>query len=537
MKLETIFISHESCEQCGSSDAKAIYDDGHGFCFSCETYYPKDEARVSTNGHGRVDGDTEDAPKAEGFLRGDFKELRNRRITEETCRKWNYEVGFHQGSTCHIASFKNESGKTVAQKIRLPGKNFMALGDFSKAGFYGSHLWGGGKKLVITEGELDALSVSQIQEYKWPVVSLPNGAAGGKRVVASNLDYLNRFEEIIFMFDNDEAGQKAAKACASTLPVGKAKIASLPLKDANEMLAAGREAEVIQSIWNAKTFRPDGIIDGTDLWETVSKELVCSSVPYPWQSLNESTHGIRWGEIVTLCAGSGVGKSQICKEITLDLINNDNHVGYIALEENVRRTSLSIMGMYLNKQLHLRPDLADQAEKRKAFDATVGSGRLFMYDHFGSLDTENLLNRIRYMVTGCDCKYIFLDHLSIVVSGMESGDERRFIDNTMTMLRSLVEELNFALILVSHLKRPDGRGHEEGGFTSLSQLRGSAGIAQLSDLVIGLERNQQDEESPDPMTVRVLKNRWSGETGRACYLDYSRETGRLTESVMEDEEV
>ena len=141
------------------------------------------------------------------------------------------------------------------------------------------------------------------------------------------------------------------------------------------------------------------------------------------------------------------------------------------------------------------------------------------------------------MVTGCECKYIFLDHLSIVVSGMESGDERRFIDNTMTMLRSLVEELDFALILVSHLKRPDGRGHEEGGFTSLSQLRGSAGIAQLSAVVIGLERNQQDEESPDTMTVRVLKNRWSGQTGRACYLEYSRETGRLTESVMEDEEV
>ena len=537
MKLETIFISHESCEQCGSSDAKAIYDDGHGFCFSCETYYPQEEARVSTNGHGRADEDTEGTSKSEGFLRGAFKELRNRGITEETCRKWNYEVGFHQGSVCHIASFKNESGKTVAQKIRLPGKNFMALGDFTKAGFYGSHLWGGGKKLVITEGELDALSVSQIQEYKWPVVSLPNGAAGGKRVIASNLDYLNRFEEIIFMFDNDEAGHKAAKVCASTLPVGKAKIASLPLKDANEMLAAGREAEVIQAIWNAKTFRPDGIIDGTDLWETVSKELVCSSIPYPWQSLNETTHGIRCGEIVTLCAGSGVGKSQICKEITLDLINKDNRVGYIALEENVRRTSLSIMGMHLNKQLHLYPDLANQAEKRTAFEATVGSGLLFLYDHFGSLDTENLLNRIRYMVTGCDCKYIFLDHLSIVVSGMESGDERRFIDNTMTMLRSLVAELDFALILVSHLKRPDGKGHEEGGFTSLSQLRGSAGIAQLSDLVIGLERNQQDEESPDTMTVRVLKNRWSGQTGRACYLEYSHETGRLTESVMEDAEV
>jgi len=529
---EATFIRHESCEQCGSSDAKAIYDDGHGYCFSCETLF-QDQERGSSNGHAKLDEDTEVKGQG-GFLRGSSKELRNRRLTEETCRKWRYEVGFHQGTTCHIASFLNEGGKIVAQKVRLPNKNFLALGDFSKAGFYGSHLWNGGKKLVITEGELDALSVSQINEYKWPVVSLPNGAAGGKRVIAANLDYLARFEEIIFMFDNDEAGHKAAKACSAALPVGKAKIATLPLKDANDMLVAGREAEVIQAIWNAKTFRPDGIVDGTDLWDTVSKELVCTSVPYPWQSLDHNTHGIRCGEIVTLCAGSGIGKSQICKEITLNLINSDHKVGYIALEENVRRTSLSIMGMHLNKQLHLNPNAADQNEKRAAFEATVGSGKLFLYDHFGSLDAENLMNRIRYMVTACECKYIFLDHLSIVVSGMDSGDERRLIDNTMTMLRSLVEELDFALILVSHLKRPDGRGHEEGAFTSLAQLRGSAGIAQLSDLVIGLERNQQDEDSPDVMTVRVLKNRWSGQTGISCSLEYSRQTGRLTEAAMEE---
>ena len=529
---EATFIRHEPCEQCGSSDAKAVYDDGHGYCFSCETLFQNQEGG-SSNGHARLDEDTE-VKRQEGFLRGSSRELRNRKLTEETCRKWRYEVGFHQGATCHIASFLNESGKIVAQKVRLPNKNFLALGDFSKAGFYGSHLWNGGKKLVITEGELDALSVSQINEYKWPVVSLPNGAAGGKRVIAANLDYLDRFEEIIFMFDNDEAGHKAAKACSAALPVGKAKIATLPLKDANDMLVAGREAEVIQAIWNAKTFRPDGIVDGTDLWDTVSKELVCTSVPYPWQSLDHNTHGIRCGEIVTLCAGSGIGKSQICKEITLNLINSDHKVGYIALEENVRRTSLSIMGMHLTKQLHLNPNVSDQNEKRAAFEATLGSGKLFLYDHFGSLDAENLMNRIRYMVTACECRYIFLDHLSIVVSGMDSGDERRLIDNTMTMLRSLVEELDFALILVSHLKRPDGRGHEEGAFTSLAQLRGSAGIAQLSDLVIGLERNQQDEDAPDVMTVRVLKNRWSGQTGISCSLEYSRETGRLTEAAMEE---
>jgi twinkle protein len=193
------------------------------------------------------------------------------------------------------------------------------------------------------------------------------------------------------------------------------------------------------------------------------------------------------------------------------------------------------MGMHLNKPILINPDLADAAEKRTAFDATVGSGNCFLYDHFGSMDCDNLVNRIRYMVTGCGCDYIFLDHLSIVVSGMENGDERRYIDNTMTKLRSLVEEVKCALVLVSHLRRPDGRGHEEGGLTSLSQLRGSAGIAQLSDIVFGLERNQQDEESPDVTKIRVLKNRWSGQTGVATSLEYGHDTGRITEIAMVEE--
>ena len=116
------------------------------------------------------------------------------------------------------------------------------------------------------------------------------------------------------------------------------------------------------------------------------------------------------------------------------------------------------------------------------------------------------------------------------MSALGDGDERRMIDNIMTKLRALVEETKVGLILVSHLKRPQGVGHEDGGRTHLSQLRGSAGIAQLSDICCGLERNQQSEDDANRTTVRVLKNRFSGETGVACQLIYDQITGRLTEA-------
>ena len=523
-KSESNYINHEPCEQCGSSDGKAIYDDGHTYCFVCENHTTA-SGQENTNHNGKGSGELHGG-QVHAFARGDFQDLPKRGLNEETCRRWNYQVGTYNGQPCHIANFLDTTGKTLAQKIRLPNKDFRAIGNIAEAGLYGSHLWTRGKKLVITEGELDALSVSQINDHKWPVVSLPNGASAARKVILSSLEYLDQFEEIILMFDNDVSGMKAANDCATLLPVGKAKIATLPLKDANEMLVSGRAAEVVQAIFNAKVYRPDGIVDGKELWDTVSTELLCESQPYPWAELNDMTHGIRAGEIVTFCAGAGIGKSQLCKEIAYSLLMSGECVGYVALEENVRRTSLGLMGLHCNKPLHLNPNVVSEEEKRISFEATVGNGRCYLYDHFGSLDGDNLLSRIRYMVTGCGCNVVFIDHLSIVVSGMEGGDERRLIDNTMTKLRSLVEELGFALLLVSHLRRPEGRGHEEGGTTSLSQLRGSAAIAQLSDMVVGLERDQQSEH-PHISNVRVLKNRWSGQTGVATQLEYSLETGRM----------
>ena len=134
-----------------------------------------------------------------------------------------------------------------------------------------------------------------------------------------------------------------------------------------------------------------------------------------------------------------------------------------------------------------------------------------------------------------ECRIVFLDHLSILLSGLE-GDERRTIDITMTRLRSLVERTGIALFLVSHLRRSsnDRTSHEEGGRVSLSSLRGSHSIAQISDSVIALERDQQGGTTGDATTVRVLKNRYSGETGVACQLSYDLNTCRFTENEVKE---
>ncbi len=466
---------------------------------------------------------------------GEAEAITPRGLSEETCRKWRYTVSLLGDRWCQVANYCDDSGTVVAQKVRLPGKEFTFLGDTKAAGLYGQNLWRDkGKMIVVTEGEIDALSVSQLQGNKWPVVSVPNGAAGAKKSIQKALEYLEGFESVIFMFDNDEPGIAAAKECAPLLTPGKAKIAKLPLKDANEMLLAGRGSEVIEAIWGAKVFRPDGIVAGVDMWDLITKEDSAESFPYPWSELNAKTRGIRRSELVTFTAGSGIGKSQVCRELAYHLIRGGESVGYIALEECPKRTALGLMGIHLNVPLHLGQVGITSEQLKTAFEATVGSGHLYVLDHFGSCDSDNLISRVRFLARGCGCTHVILDHLSIIVSGQGDGDERRLIDNIMTKLRTVVQETGVGLILVSHLKRPEGeKGHEDGAQVSLSHLRGSAAIAQLSDMVIALERNQQSTTKANFTQLRVLKNRFSGETGLAGKLEYVASTGRLHEVSQE----
>ncbi len=516
-QTESEFLMHTPCDKCGSSDANSLYTDGHTYCFACETYgQSQEEAKVVEI-------------KPVDFLTGTHEVLVKRCLTEKTVKFWDYQTGTFNGKTTQIANHKTTNGKIVGQKIRTAGKEFSVRGNLKEAGLYGQWLWrDGGKNVTIVEGELDALSMSQAFDHKWAVVSLKTGAAGAKRDIKQAIEWLEKFESVVFMFDNDEVGQKAAIECAALLSPRKAKIAKLPLKDASDMIMAGRHAELIDCFWGAKNYQPDGIINGADLWEEVSTHKEVHTLPYPYSALNEKVGGCRLGEIVTVTAGSGLGKSQLTREFAYHLLNEGATIGYVALEESSKRTAQGLMSLHLNKPVHLEDVPTD--DLRKAFDATMGTGRVFMYDHWGSTESDNLLSKIRYLARGCNCQYIILDHLSIVVSGMEGNDERRTIDTLMTKLRSLTEELNIGMIVVSHLRRPSGdKGHEEGIITSLSQLRGSAAIGQLSDIVIGLERNQQDAETSDTTTVRVLKNRWSGETGVAGQLVYNKETGRMSE--------
>lgn len=524
---DSAFLGHFPCPECGSSDAYAEYSDGHGYCFSCQKYFPSSEEETK---RGTTMKETKGLIPLSSM---NISSLNARGINKDTCQKMGYYTTEYNGTPCQVACYYDLKGNLVGQKLRFPDKSFAILGKVSNC-LFGSQLWESGKKIVVTEGEIDALTVSQLQGNQWPVVSIPNGAQAAKKAIEANLEYLSNFEQVILMFDMDEPGRKAIEECCRVLPPGTAFVANLPCKDPNACLQKGKSKEVIQAIWNARLYRPDGIVSGEELYEKCVTDIgnIADSVPYPWSAVNEKTRGIRHGELYVVTSGSGMGKSTLLRELEYYFgVEKRELCGIVALEESTRKTGLELMSLYLNRRVIIDPNSVTEGQRSEAFKATIGNGNFFLYDHFGSLDSSNLLSKLRYMIVSLGCKRIFLDHISIVVSGMDSdedGGERKAIDKLMTNLRSLVEETQCTMFVVSHLKRPEKKGHEEGGQVSLSQLRGSGAIAQLADMVIGLERNQQGE-NPNVLTIRVLKNRFSGDTGVSGYLCYNPETGRLVD--------
>lgn len=549
--------THQPCEDCGSSDALTVYPDGHSFCFSCGSRLPANPALQQKEKLGK---DTTTIPQLDYFNENRPEEptvpsrsdevktngptpvdpdrivsIPDRGITKESARRYSIWVN-PNGE--HVYPYYRD-GRLVANKFRTAKeKGFLVQGEINRSGLFGQQAFepGSAKQVTLLEGELDAPSAYQMFGMKWPCVSVKS-ASSARKDVADNFEYLNSFDQIVVCFDKDEPkkrndgtvfypGQDAAQKVASMFELGKVRVLTLrDAKDANDYLMKGWNEKFQKEWWGAPEWTPVGLRVAKDMWEEVRKSRKYDSVPYPWDGLNRMTYGIRLSELVTLTANSGVGKSSVVKEITHQIMrkiseekDSSRGIGLMMLEEPNQDTLLGLMSITANKPLHL-PDVfskTSEDELRKYFDATYNDEKVVLWDHFGSNEIQKVLDSVRYM-HNLGCKYIILDHLSIVVSD-QSGDERKQLDEISTKLKQLCMELNVAIIVIIHQNRK-------------GEIRGTAGVEQLSNIVIKLYRDVKnpDEEVRNTTQVIIEKNRFCGRTGPACLLSYDGATGRLME--------
>lgn len=434
-----------------------------------------------------------------------------------------------------------KAGKLSAYKVRKFPKDFSMFGDGKNTELFGqSAIMHKGSKVVITEGELDAMSAWQMLHDAYPtnepnVVSLPNGA--NDKAIETNYEFLNSYREIIICTDRDGPGQDVAKKIAKAFGE-KARIMEFEAKDANEMLTNDKASLFVKSFLSAKEFVPDGIVCGADVeFDDIFKSSARGIPLRNYPLFSAKLHGLRKGELTTVTAGSGIGKSTFAREIVYEMLSeHKQRMGLIFLEEPSQKTLLSYVAMDLHvpvAQIREDHNSVDRKEAKAAFNRLVHNDRFWYLDHFGSIKSKSLMDKMRYLAVVKKCDYIVLDHLSMVISGQASRDERKDIDLLMTELAAFTNETGVGIINIVHLKRTDGVSFNEGGKVSLNDLRGSAALEQLSWNVVALERDQQDEDNPNESHIRILKNREWGYTGLCDTCTYNPMTGRHYSEMME----
>ena len=517
------------CPKCPSSDAYGIQENGWGHCFSCGSNVPPDGEGAPAN------QSVTSKPKASaGLLSGSYDAIPSRKLTKETCTKWGVElVKMSKGEAALAFPYYNAKRVKTAQKLRTADKKFSFLGDTKSPQLFGQQLWSGGKKIVITEGEIDAMSVSQLQNHKWPVVSLPNGASSSKRSITENIKWLEtNFEEIILMYDMDEPGQEAAIETAKIFAPGKCKIATLPCKDANECLMEGKSDEVIKAIWNAQPYRPDGIVSVTDVIPNIGVKPTMGET-LPWSRLTDLTYGLKPSSLWIWTSGTGMGKTEFFKDMVAHNIKQGVKSGVVFLEEETHETVVDIAGKMAGKCFN-SPDIAfNEKERTDAINDLESSDCLYLYDHFGHDDYDAVRSVIRHMVLAYGCEVIFLDHITAFTDGLGS-ESNSMAEKMMKELASMTRELKFNLQVISHVRKSDSsrKPAEEGGRVKIDDLKGSGAVKQWANMVIALERDQQseDQDTARTTTVRILKGRGVGKNvGKTLQVKYLPETAQLVQ--------
>ena len=540
----TISVGKGACKYCGSKDNVSLFKDNssdsvvRGKCWTpnCNHFY-KDYYNED------VMEDKQEvviSPTPVGITDYPNRTHSSRKISEKICKMFNVHSAINIDGEVSTTYYPYTRPDGVSYKVRLYPKDFKVMGGLNNISLFGQSLFDGAsrKRVVITEGEEDALAIAQTyDDYNgniYPVVSLPSSS--NLKPVIDNRDWLMAFDEIIYYGDNDDAGQSVVPKLAKIIGYNKLKVAKGKHKDASDEYTKEGVKSVLSAIWNATQYNPQGILRRDSLWTAMEDYAKIESVPYPpcFDGLNEKVKGMRGGEITLWTSGTGSGKSTMLREIVYHLINTtDDKIGVISLEESPAETAKKLSCMAINKN-PTSEDLTDE-ELKRGFDAVFGDDRILVLDHAGAI-TDGIISQLEYMAA-VGCKYLFIDHITILVSeGAEGLTGNEAIDKIMNDLLKVAKTHNVWIGLVSHLRKTSsGKSFEEGELPSLDDIKGSGSIKQISMDIIAFARDSGNADSTIRNTIqmKVLKCRHTGLTGPAGEAVYDHDTGRIKLNVVE----
>lgn len=525
---------------CGTSDALQVFegDDGtvNGYCYACFKYvaHPFGNPRKAS-----------DIPKTERIGRSKEEvlaemaevaqlkacDLVDRRLRAAELSHYDVKIGFSEedGKTPRFHYYPyTRKGVVVGYKVRLiENKRMWALGEQGDVDLFG---WeqakaSGARRLIITEGELDAVAMykiietytsEQYKDLKPAVVSLPHGAASASKDIAKALPEIRKyFKEVSLAFDDDDAGKKATEEACVILP--DATVIHLPCKDANECILKGKGKEAYQALWwNHKKAKNSRIVSLDSVWEEAKKPAEWG-VSWPWKEVTEATRGIRKGETIYIGAAQKMGKSELLNQIATHLVAKYDWKVLLAKPEEANvKTAKLLAGKVAHAKFH-DPKVEFDLEKYEEAGKVLLGDKVFMLNLYQHLGWETLKSDI-YAAKSEGIDAVFIDPITNLTNGMNAADANTKLQEIAQELAAMAKDLDIVIFIFCHLRNPEsGISHDRGGAVLTSQFAGSRAMGRSCNYMFGIEGNKDPELPEEERNVRtfvLLDDREYGEVGR-----------------------
>jgi len=538
-------LTSEPCPECRkvghdkTGNHLVVFEDGNKFCNRAHLH-SNGQVYLEKNNDRKDEDDLKTALSFEDIAALPTERLEGRGIPKGVCSIYGVHISYDEETRevdAHYYPKYSTTGKVVSYKVRKLPKKFYNV---HQAGKVPCLLFGqcipafqNSKDIIISGGEEDALAAYTItgRRLNAPIASVapPDGENLSCFELPEVLSFLRNKEKIYLALDNDEAGQELTKKLVDLLGYEKVRLVNFSEKDVSDMLTKEKEREFVDAIFNAKEYKPSGIISVEDVWEDAIKMPEWGR-SWPWPTLTRATYGIRRGEVYYVGAGVKIGKSEFEKQLIHHIISDWGcKVGAIFPEESPQMSYKKIAGKLVGKQFHI-PDSGFTQEELIAAMQLV-KGKVYLHNRYASLDWGDIKEFIRYCVVSKGIQDIIIDPITCLTDGKDSSEADRLLKQVTRELDYMVKDLNFSLYIFCHLNAPSsGKPHEEGGEVRSSQFANSRAMMRVAQYMVGIERNKKAEELLDrnTSTFVLLEDRNFGNFVKFPVY-YDNKTGRYLE--------
>lgn len=559
-------IKHNSPTCTSEKGLQVFYDDQTGnytgYCFSCAgkglPAYVKDpyngqETKDKPKGKTKEEKEAEvaevralPAPKFEyrGIPASYFERARVRLALSEYDGKTPWTFNFPMTLKGKLLGYKTVLLKDLLD-FEVDGKGVWSTGDTKGSDLINWEIAKSrkSKRLYITEGQWDMLALEYMLEkdYKaeYAVVSIPNGVKSAATTIGRQRKEIEAlFEEVVLVFDSDDAGENAVKEVQKVMPSVMEVPHLLGVKDANEALQKGKVKEFVDYVkWKARKPLRKGVLSVSDVLAKGEKEPE-EGLSYPWPNISRIMHGQRFGEATCIGAGVGLGKTDIVHEIVAWNMIEHNEPCFVSLLEELNHKTLWNVATKIDSIPYKNPDVYRENKERYLETVSSLENKLLLWSSEGNsadrFNLDEILAAIRFNNAEYGCRFAFIDNMTRIVDCLPATEANEFINKYSSEIANLASELSMNIVLCSHLNTPKmGPDHENGGEVKVSQLTGSRGIMRSFPSIMGFERNKNATAPRNNYSyISILKNRdYANE--QKVKTAYVAEKGRLQEFSWE----